>query len=121
MLPVTHKREVAGGSDPVGSVCIHSPGSSRLSWVSLPVGAMKSWGSSSRNKCCRIYKIFAYKTQWPQVCSYVCASISVPNAASSVPSFYIPFICVNIFVFLFLTYFTLYNSRGRGEWSKLGE
>ena len=29
--------------------------------------------------------------------------------SSSIPFFQIPYICVNIFVFLFLSYFTLYN------------
>ena len=117
----THGQEMAGGADPVGSVCLRAPGSSGLGWVSLPVGAMRSWGSSFGNKCNRIYKIFAYKTQWPQVCSYVCVSISALNVDSSVPSFYIPFTRVNIFVFLFLIYFTLYNSRRRGGRNKLGE
>lgn len=68
---VTHKQEVAGGSDPVGGVCIPTvtlwvvfASSSRLSWVSLLGGAMKSLGFLFRNKCNGIYRIFAYIKQW---------------------------------------------------------
>ena len=43
---------------------------------------------------------------------YICVSISALQTGSSVPFFQIPHICIiySIFVFLFLTYFTLYDS-----------
>ena len=40
---------------------------------------------------------------------YVCVSISTLQIVSCIPFFLIPNICSNIYAFLFLTYFTLYD------------
>ena len=39
---------------------------------------------------------------------YICVSLAVSHIGSSLPSLWIPYICVNVLVFFFLT-FTLYN------------
>ena len=41
---------------------------------------------------------------------YVCVSMSTLQIVSCIPFFLIPHICINMYVFLFLTYFTLYDS-----------
>ena len=43
---------------------------------------------------------------------YVCVTISVLQMKSPTPFFYIPHMCVNIWYFLFLTYFILYDTLG---------
>ena len=52
---------------------------------------------------------FSHRVQKPVL--YICVSFTVSHIGSSLPSFLIPYTCVNIlhWCFFFLTYFTLYN------------
>lgn len=89
----------------------------RLSWVMAraepwSLGALHLW-----NKCYRIYCMIEHKNKNVPQATIICLQLS-PLSRMQLPTTFI-FHYMLIYLFFFSDLSTLYNSRGRGEWSNL--